>query len=98
MSAYTLTREARADMAAIRLYYSTRSPAAGRKVLADIRGWFRLAAANPMSGRERSELQAGLRSVVALPYVVYFQPTDDGVEISRVVHGSRHVDPSMFPG
>jgi toxin ParE1/3/4 len=32
-----------------------------------------------------------LRSFPAKGYVIFYQPTDDGVEISRVLHGSRDI-------
>ena len=32
-----------------------------------------------------------LRSFPAKGYVIFYQPTDDGIEIFRVLHGSRDI-------
>ena len=45
----------------------------------------------PEAGRARHELLANLRSLPVKRYVIFYQPTDDGVEIFRVLHGSRDV-------
>ena len=40
-------------------------------------------------GRDRGELAPELRSSLVKPYVLYYRPLDDGIEIIRVIHGSR---------
>jgi toxin ParE1/3/4 len=45
----------------------------------------------PMSGRPRHDLQAGLRAVLAQPYVIFYRMTDADVEIVRVLHGRRDI-------
>jgi toxin ParE1/3/4 len=42
-------------------------------------------------GRSREELAAGLRSIVLKPYVVFYRPLDDGIELIRILHGKRDV-------
>jgi plasmid stabilization system protein ParE len=37
-----------------------------------------------------------LRSVVVQPYLIFFRPTNGGIEVVRVIHGARNIDPSMF--
>lgn len=51
-------------------------------------------AGNPASGRLRKEFGPGLRSVPAVPYVIYYRIREDiredrFVEIVRVLHGAR---------
>ncbi len=48
----------------------------------------RLLADNPLSGRTRDELGAGLRSFPTLSWVVFYRVTAR-VEIVRVLHGRR---------
>lgn len=48
---------------------------------------------NPLAGRERRELRAGLRSFPVGNYVIFYLPLPDGVEINRVMHGRQDVDP-----
>jgi toxin ParE1/3/4 len=49
----------------------------------------------PEAGRERPEIAAGLRSFPIGKYVLFYRPIHDGVEIVRVLHGSRDID-SIF--
>ncbi len=43
-------------------------------------------------GRARPELPSGLRSFPVGNYLILYRPTDYGVEIVRVVHGSRDIE------
>jgi toxin ParE1/3/4 len=53
---------------------------------------FRLLATQPKIGRTRDELAAGMRSFPVGRYVVFYMPLDDGVDVIRVLHGSRDID------
>ena len=46
-------------------------------------------------GRARPELTAELRSSRQANYIILYRPTDFGVEIARVLHGSRDIE-SLF--
>jgi toxin ParE1/3/4 len=43
-------------------------------------------------GRERPELAHELRSFPLDRYVLFYRPTPAGIEVVRVLHGSRDVD------
>ena len=49
-------------------------------------------ATQPLMGRTRDELAAGIRSLAFGRYVVFFEPLPDGIDIVRVLHGSRDID------
>ena len=49
-------------------------------------------ATQPMMGRSRDELATGLRSLTFARYVVFFEPLPDGIDVVRVLHGSRDID------
>lgn len=49
-------------------------------------------AKNPLIGRGRNELVEGLRSWAIKPYVVFYLPLPDGVEVIRVLHGARDME------
>jgi toxin ParE1/3/4 len=49
-------------------------------------------ATQPMMGRVRDELAPGVRSLPFGPYVVFFEPISDGIDVVRVLHGSRDID------
>lgn len=46
----------------------------------------------PFAGRSRDTLVAGLRTIVAAPYIVFYRKNDAIVEIVRVLDGRRDID------
>lgn len=46
----------------------------------------------PYSGRARSEIIPGLRSLSVPPHVVFYRVTGSTVEIVRVLHGRRDIE------
>jgi len=46
----------------------------------------------PRSGRPRPELRPNLRSVPVGDYLILYYPMKDGVQIERVLHGSRDLE------
>lgn len=46
-------------------------------------------AQNPGLGRRREELLAGLQSFPIGSYVVFYRAIENGIEVIRVLHGSR---------
>jgi toxin ParE1/3/4 len=90
---------AKDDVAGILFGLARYSRRAAERLRDDIDRECRLLARFPRIGRERSDLLPGLYSrAVAGRVVVYYFPTDDGIEVQRVLHGSRQVDSSMFEG
>jgi toxin ParE1/3/4 len=52
-------------------------------------------ATQPMMGRSREELAPRVRSLPFGRYVVFFEPLSDGIDVVRVLHGSRDIDASF---
>jgi len=46
-------------------------------------------------GRSRDELAPGVRSLPFGRYIVFFEPVPDGIDVIRVLHGSRDIDASF---
>lgn len=53
---------------------------------------FELLAKQPMIGRARDELAAGVRSFPFGRYVIFYGTTYDGIDVVRVLHSARDVD------
>ncbi|MFH1135540.1 MAG: type II toxin-antitoxin system RelE/ParE family toxin [Pseudomonadota bacterium] len=53
---------------------------------------FESLAEQPQVGRVREELSKGLRSFPVGRYIIFYRPYSDGVEIVRVLHGSRDLE------
>ena len=52
----------------------------------------RLLEDHPLAGRARDEVRPGLRSIAALPHIIFYRVTDDAAEIIRVLDGRRDIE------
>ena len=50
----------------------------------------------PEMGLDRSRLAPALRSVVEQPYVIFYYPHDDRIEIVRVFHGRQDIEAELL--
>jgi len=98
MPEYTVSPEAREDLDAIHADISQDNPGAADRVLEATLRTFAKPAKMPGMGPARvfkhSEL-SNLRSfrVEGFPnYLIFYRPTEDGVGIVRVLHGTRDLD------
>jgi toxin ParE1/3/4 len=86
------TPEALNDLAEIWEYIGANNPGAADRLLDNIDEKVKLIAESPYIGREREELAPGIRSFPAGRYLIFYSPIAGGMEIVRVLHGSRDVD------
>jgi toxin ParE1/3/4 len=62
-------------------------------IIRSIVGACQLLEAHPFAGRPRNEVRAELRSVVAIPYVVFYRVSKDEIaEIVRVLDGRQDIE------
>ena len=82
--------EADDDLEAIVDYIARDKPMAARDWLLKIRETCETLATQPGAGEDRASFGVeGCRSFSVGKYVVFFRPIDGGIEVSRVIHGSR---------
>lgn len=93
MSAVLRTPEARLDLVDAALYIAEDDPAAADRFLDAIAKTMQRLARHPLLGRTRPELAPGLRSFPHRQYVIFYRPIDRGIEVVRVLHGSRDIFP-----
>ena len=79
------------DLDSIWDFIASNSVRAADKQIARIGKIFEMLLENPLAGRERRELKAGLRSFPVDNYVIFYAPLPDGVEIIRVMHGRQDI-------
>ena len=72
-------------------YIAVGSSSQAEKVLRHIYAKLGILAHNPYMGRAREELEIGLRSFPVRKHVVFYLPLPDGIEVVRVLHGSRDI-------
>lgn len=51
----------------------------------------RVLATQPMLGGAREQLAPGLRSLPFGPYVIFYVPLPDGIDVVRVLHSARDI-------
>ncbi len=85
--------EAENDLAEIWLYIAQDNPDNADKLIDEIEETSRKLARFTNMGRNRDELHPGLRSFPVGKYIVFYLPISDGLEIVRVLHGMRDIDP-----
>jgi len=91
MSVIIKRPRALSDLAEIWDYIADDSEARADAFVATIDAKFQTLAKHPGIGRLRDELAAGLRSLPIGRYVIFYLSLADGVEIIRVLHGSRDI-------
>lgn len=92
MSRVVLRPEAEADILEIWDYIADDSVVEADRWVDRLDEKLRLWARQPAIGRPRDELAADLRSQSFGRYIVFYTPLPDGIDVIRVLHGSRDVD------
>lgn len=87
---FRLRPEAEADLDGIAYCIAENNPAAARHWLDDIYLRFQRLGAMPSMGVARFDVRPNLRMFPFGNYLILYQATEDGVDIVRVLHGSRH--------
>lgn len=95
MAQLTLAPSAFADLEEIWLFVSEKNEVAAERLIRKLSEKFELLAANAKIGASRDELMIGMRMFPYKSYNIYYFLTEDGIEIYRVLHGSRDID-SIF--
>ena len=80
------------DLKEIWSYIAERNAEAANGVVREITGKFAILRDHPQMGREQDKLLVNLRSFAVRQYVIFYQPVEDGVEILRILHGSRDIE------
>ena len=80
------------DLDSIWSYIAVDSVRAANEQVERIGEVFEMLVQNPLVGRERPELQRGLRSFPVGSYLVFYLPLSDGIEVVRVMSGRQDID------
>ena len=86
---------ANADLMEIWVYLAGRSTETANSTIQAIGRKCQDCAEMPGIGQRRDDLSPGLRSISHGNYLIFYRLVDNGIEIVRVLHGSRDL-PSQF--
>lgn len=96
MPIITKRPKAKSDLAEIWDYIADDSEAQADKFLERVDNTIHTVASTPYMGRSRKELAEGLRSFPVGQYLIFYRLITHGIEIVRVLHGSRNVEAGFF--
>lgn len=89
--AWTLAAEQDLEDAFLYIGREQCSPGAAARVIRDIVDKAGIYAVQPLLAESRPEFGPTIRAYHAHRYVVFYRPASDGIEVLRVIHGSRDV-------
>jgi len=78
------------------LYVARDNPDAADRLTQDFDRHLDLLATAPMMGKSEEEFSAGLRSFPVGSYLIFYRPIEDGIELARLLHGSRDITAEFF--
>lgn len=84
------------DLAEIWDYIADDSEERADAFIETIDSKLKILASSPKIGRIRHELMEGVRSWSIGRYVVFYFPLTNGVEVVRVLHGSRDIESAFY--
>jgi toxin ParE1/3/4 len=91
MSEPKLSKQAEADLDELWLYIGADNPDAADRMVDAVLEGSRMHVRFPNMGQSRDELRPGLRCFVVSPYVIFYRPIEDTIEVLRVLHGARDI-------
>lgn len=83
---------AAADLTEIYDFIAADNRAAARGLIDRFERQVAMLAEQPGVGRARPELRSDLRSIAVGRYVIFYRPTEGGIEVVRVLHGMRDIE------
>jgi toxin ParE1/3/4 len=92
MATFTLAPSARAELEEIWHYISEYNEQAADKFIRELAAKFQLLADNKEIGRRQDDFVVKMRMFPFKKYHIYYFPTDAGVEIYHVLHGSQDAE------
>ena len=84
------------DAVEIWVYIALDNPAAADRLLEKFDQMFVTLSLQPHLGKSVEILAPGLRFIPIGSYLVFYRPIDEGVEIVRLLHGSRDITAEVF--
>lgn len=82
---------ARRDLTEIWTYIAEDNPANATQFLRKIEAKCLMLLNHPLSGKDRSELLRGMRSLPVGNYIIFYRTASESLEIVRVLHAARDI-------
>jgi toxin ParE1/3/4 len=92
MPSYSLSKEAKADINDILIFIAEDNIDAAVRFSEQLEEALKLLGDNPLAGRERTDLQYGLRYFPFRSYLIFYRVWAGKVTIARILHAARDLD------
>lgn len=92
MQNFRLSTAAESDLTDIWTYIAESGEARADELIERLVEKFTMLATFPKAGRSRPEIKKGVRSFATERYVIFYRPIDQGIEIVRVLYGTRDIE------
>lgn len=96
MSSYHFTHEAEQDLNDLHDYIARFNRTSAVRIVQRLQQVCRLLAQFPGMGTARDDLRAGMLAFAVGKHLIFYEATNDGIRILRVLSGSRNITPSYF--
>ena len=91
MKTALVSEHALRDLEEIHDFVARDKPLAARRLIANLQRTFQTLATFPELGARCELLGAGLRNHTAGSYIIFYGQAPEGIEVVRVLHGSRQL-------
>ena len=92
MQNFRLSPAAESDLTDIWTYRADSSEERADELIEQLVKQFMMLTTFPEAGRKRPELKKGIRSFVVERHVIFYRTINQGIEIVRVLYGTRDID------
>ncbi len=92
MNRFKISQQADFDLEDLWVYLAQKDSLAADLLLAKVIDKFPMLAQFPEMGKSRNDLAKGLRSFSVKPYIIFYKPVEDCIEIVRILHQSRNIE------
>ena len=96
MSRYHFSYQAEQDLNDIYDYVARFNAASAARLVQRLQHLCRLLAQFPGMGAARDDLRPAMLAFAEGSYVIFYEDTDDGIRILRILHGSRNFSSHHF--
>ncbi len=84
--------QARLDLKEVYRYIAEVNPDAAAKVVREVAGKATFLGENPTIGEPVERLLPGLRRFPIGNFLIFYRPTERGIEVVRILHGARDIE------
>lgn len=92
MQTFRLSTTAESDLTDIWTYRADSSEERADELIERLVKQFMMLATFPEAGRNRPEIKLGIRSFVVERHVIFYRVIEQGIEIVRVLYGTRDIE------